>query len=206
MLYEVVPDHLDDSWLTPDEIRAKRVQQQNPGSVVQHQQVNDQPENRFEPDVLIINQEQPDATDHSIGSVPRVIDASDNASSTQSTHSDPISIDAAREEVLQQRQRQSRSGRALRPNSRFFNRDFINYSSHDSAESFRHRRLRGFDLDYFQISQMSWGNSVYNLMQEAVTPNGDSRRFFATMDVLLGILCHWILMTFQPLVHQQSIS
>jgi hypothetical protein len=78
-------------------------------------------------------------------------------------------------------------GRALRPNSQFFNHDFINYSSYDIAEAFKHRHLsRGFDLDYYQISsQMDWGNSVYNLMQEVETPNGDSRIFFSTsIDVL----------------------
>jgi hypothetical protein len=50
-----------------------------------------------------------------------------------------------------------------------------------------HMRLRGFDLDYIQTTsqQMDWISSVYNLIHEGKTPNGEeSRRFFATMDVL----------------------
>jgi hypothetical protein len=38
---DLVPDHLDDNWSTPEEIRAKQIQEQNPGSVVQNQRVDD---------------------------------------------------------------------------------------------------------------------------------------------------------------------
>jgi hypothetical protein len=69
--------------------------------------VDAQPDNQLESDVVIINQEEPYASDCSIGSVSRVSDASDNASSTQSPHSNSISIDAAREEVPQQCKQQS---------------------------------------------------------------------------------------------------
>jgi hypothetical protein len=179
---DLVPEHLDDSWLTPEEIRAKQAQQRNPGSIVQHQLDAPPAIDQQDPDIVVINVE-PNASERSIGTLPSVIDMSDN-SSAQSTDIDAVSIDAAREEVLHERQQHTRSGRAIRPNSRFFNRDFVNYSTHDSAESFENRRLRGFDLDYYKISQMDWGDSFSFLMQESNTKNGDSRRFFANMDVL----------------------
>jgi hypothetical protein len=56
---------------------------------------------------------------------------------------------------------------------------------HDGAESFEKRRLHGFDFDQFQNTMLDWGtNAILYLTKESVTPSGDSRRFFAAMDVL----------------------
>jgi hypothetical protein len=61
---------------------------------------------------------------------------------------------------------------------------FVNFSTHESAESFGNRRLHGFDVDRYQMNMLDWGDTVTYLTNPSVTPNGNSRRFFAEMDAL----------------------
>lgn len=181
---DLVPDHLDDSWLTPDEINAKHNNVNNDPSQVIFRQppavVRNDPV-----DIIIINNQN---NNEELLSVPSeiIVESSTPASSSSSSshQTENISIDEARNEVVQERLNRTRSGRPVRPSSRFFNRDFVNFSTHDNAESFGNRRLRGFDIDSYQTNMLDWGNAVSYLMNESITPNGNARRFFAEMDVL----------------------
>jgi hypothetical protein len=78
-------------------------------------------------------------------------------------------IDAARDQAIIMRR--TRSGRRVRPNQRFFDRDFFNFSSHEKAESFGERKPRGHDLDCQAYNNLSSGGSVSMLAQEAKSTN-----------------------------------
>jgi Reverse transcriptase (RNA-dependent DNA polymerase)./Integrase core domain. len=181
---DLVLDHLDDSWLTQEEINAKHHEiNNNPNQVIFRQPPTLE---RNDPvNIIVIHIQENNEGPSAIPS--EIIVESSSASSTSSTnshHTDSLTIDEARNEIAQERLSRTRSGRPVRPNSRFFNRDFVNFSTHNSAESFGNRRLRGFDFDCYQNNKLDWGNMVSYLMNESITPNGDSRRFFAEMDAL----------------------
>jgi hypothetical protein len=158
---DLVPDHLDDSWLTPEEINAKQNEiNNNPNQVIFRQPpavVDDNPI-----DIIVINNQN---DNHESSGVPSevIIDSSSTSSSTSasSSQTERVSIDEARDEVIQERlNRTTRSGRTVRPNSRFFNREFVNFSTHEGAESFEKRRIHGFDFDQFHNTMLDWGNAI----------------------------------------------
>jgi Integrase core domain. len=120
---DLVPNHLDDSWLTPDEIRAKQhdIQSQNNPVVIRQPAAAE----RNDPaDIIVITNQNDDEEQPTVPSEIIVESSSASSSSSSSNGSESVMIDQARYEVIQERMNRTRSGRAIRPNSRFFNRVF----------------------------------------------------------------------------------
>ena len=97
------------------------------------------------------------------------------------------SIDEARQQVEQdmQRRQHQRTARTreARPTGQFYSMDHVHFSSHEGAEQFGNRKLRGNDLHGYEFSTINWGDSLSMLAGNSKDSNGDSSRYFASMDV-----------------------
>jgi len=62
--------------------------------------------------------------------------------------------------------------------------DHVHFSSHEGTERLGNRKIRGNDLNGYEFSAISWGDSLSMLAGYSKDSNGDSsRRYFAAMDI-----------------------
>jgi len=61
--------------------------------------------------------------------------------------------------------------------------DYVHFSSHEGAEQFRNRKIRGNDLNGYEFSAVSWGDSLSMLAGDSKDSNSDSSRYLTAIDI-----------------------
>ena len=193
---DMVPDELDDSWLTQAERVEKQARIANRtglrNQVHNRADVDQQPILRNDPAIIVV---------HGGGqhrNPPQIAQPINPPEPANQRPLQPAELDQAREEVAVRR-----SGRARRQNQPLqYTRlggpnerraadyacgsacNIKSFCTHAEAESYQNTPISRMQLDNYFVQDLNWKDSVAALASESKDANGTASRFFAAMDSL----------------------